>query len=341
VAQPVKVAAPAKKRSKDTMRLEKLLQGKIPEGRMIGFERTERQLEVEFRTYYLVAEVAMTGDYITDARVSNDPETGSPEVSLTFDRTGANLFETLTGENVKKRMAIVLEGEVASAPVIQTRIAGGRARITLGSTRDYNEALSEARDLAVVLRAGAMPAPVRILEERTVGPTMGEDARRQGTLALAIGLALVIFFMVVYYRISGIVADLALLLNALFIMAVMAAFQATLTLPGIAGIILVIGMAVDANVIINERIREELHSGKTVRAAVDAGYGRAFWTIFDANFTTLIAAVVLWSYGSGPIQGFAVTLFIGILASMFTAIFVTRIVIDWLVLKVKVERLSI
>ena len=328
-------------RSRDLMRLEKLLAGKVPAGHTIAFGRTERQLEVEFRTYYLFSEVAMTGDYITDARVTNDPDTGAPEVSLDFDRTGANIFERLTGDNVRKRMAIVLEGEVASAPVIQTRIGGGRARITLGATQNYNEALSEAQDLAVVLRAGALPAPVRILEERTVGPTMGDDARRQGTYALILGLALVIVFMVIYYRLSGLVADLALILNALFIMTVMAAFEATLTLPGIAGIILTIGMAVDANVIINERIREEVHSGKTSRAAVEAGYSRAFWTIFDANFTTLIAAVVLWSYGSGPIQGFAVTLFIGILASMFTAIFVTRIVVDWLVLKKKVQRLSI
>ncbi len=328
-------------RSRELMRLEKLLAGKVPAGHTIAFGRTERQLEVEFRTYYLFSEVAMTGDYITDARVTNDPDTGAPEVSLDFDRTGANIFERLTGENVRKRMAIVLEGEVASAPVIQTRIGGGRARITLGATQNYNEALSEAQDLAVVLRAGALPAPVRILEERTVGPTMGEDARRQGTYALILGLALVIVFMFIYYRLSGVVADLALILNALFIMTVMAAFEATLTLPGIAGIILTIGMAVDANVIINERIREEVHSGKTPRAAVEAGYSRAFWTIFDANFTTLIAAVVLWSYGSGPIQGFAVTLFIGILASMFTAIFITRIVVDWLVLKKKVQHLSV
>jgi protein-export membrane protein SecD len=321
--------------------LERLLRGKVPEGREIGFGRKEAQLEVEYRTYYLHSEVALTGDYITDASVRPDPETGQPEVALNFDRTGATKFEKLTGAHVRERMAIVLEGEVSSAPVIQTRIGGGSARITLGATRNYNEALAEAQDLAVVLRAGALPAPVRILEERTVGPTMGEDARRQGTYALAIGLALVILFMLIYYRVSGAVADLALVLNAVFILAILAAFQATLTLPGIAGIILTIGMAVDANVIINERVREELHSGKTPRAAVDAGYSRAFWTIFDANFTTLIAAVVLWSYGSGPIQGFAVTLFIGILASMFTAIFVTRLVMDYLTIRLKVERLSV
>jgi protein-export membrane protein SecD len=321
--------------------LERLLRGKLPDGRDIGFGRKEAQLEVEYRTYYLHSEVALTGDYITDASVRPDSETGQPEVALNFDRTGAKKFEKLTGAHVRERMAIVLEGEVSSAPVIQTRIGGGAARITLGATRNYNEALAEAQDLAVVLRAGALPAPVRILEERTVGPTMGEDARQQGIYALGIGLILVIIFMLIYYKISGAVADLALILNAVFILAVLAAFQATLTLPGIAGIILTIGMAVDANVIINERVREELHAGKTPRAAVDAGYSRAFWTIFDANFTTLIAAVVLWSYGSGPIQGFAVTLFIGILASMFTAIFVTRLVMDYLTIKLKVERLSV
>jgi preprotein translocase subunit SecD len=327
--------------SPELVELERLLRGKVPEGREIGFGRKEAQLEVEYRTYFLHGEVALTGDYITDASVRPDSQTGQPEVALNFDRTGAQKFEKLTGAHVKERMAIVLEGEVSSAPVIQTRIGGGAARITLGATRNYNEALAEAQDLAVVLRAGAMPAPVRILEERTVGPTMGEDARQQGIYALALGLILVVLFMVIYYRVSGAVADLALVLNALFILAVLAAFQATLTLPGIAGIILTIGMAVDANVIINERIREELHAGKTPRAAVDAGYSRAFWTIFDANFTTLIAAVVLWSYGSGPIQGFAVTLFIGILASMFTAIFVTRLVMDYLTIRMKVERLSV
>jgi protein-export membrane protein SecD len=332
----------AKVRSSAAMaKLEKLLDGKVPEDHEIGLGRKESDLEVEYRTYYLFKEVSLTGDYITDASVRPDPETGQPEVALNFDRVGAKKFGKLTGAHVRERMAIVLEGEVATAPVIQVRIGDGRARITLGATRNYNEALGEANDLAVVLRAGALPAPVRILEERTVGPTMGEDARKQGTLALGLGMILVVIFMVIYYRISGFVADLALIINAVFILAVMAAFEATLTLPGVAGIILTIGMAVDANVIINERVREELRAGKTPRAAVDAGYSRAFWTIFDANFTTLIAAVVLWSYGSGPIQGFAVTLFIGILASMFTAIFVTRLIVDYLTIRVKVNRLSI
>jgi preprotein translocase subunit SecD len=318
-----------------------LLKGKLPEGRSIGYGRKESQLETTYRTYYLNSAASLTGDYITDARVQPDPETGAPEVSLTFDRVGAIKFEKLTGEHVGERMAIVLEGEVNSAPVIQTRIGGGRARITLGTARNQNETLNEANDLAVVLRAGALPAPIRILEERTVGPTMGEDALKQGTWALAVGFALTVLFMAVYYGISGLVADLALLLNAVFILAVMAALQASLTLPGMAGIVLTLGMAVDANVIINERIREELGVGKTPRAAVDAGYARAFWTIFDSNFTTLISGAVLWSYGSGPVQGFAVTLIIGLIASMFTAIFVTRLAMDWITIHRKVEKLSV
>ncbi len=318
-----------------------LLKGKVPAGHEIAYGRKESQLETTYRTYYLNSAASLTGDYITDARVQPDPETGAPEVSLTFDRIGGLKFEKLTGEHVGERMAIVLEGEVNSAPVIQTRIGGGRARITLGAGRNQNETLNEANDLAVVLRAGALPAPIQILEERTVGPTMGEDALRQGTWALAIGFALTILFMAVYYGISGLIADCALLLNALFILAVMAALQATLTLPGMAGIVLTLGMAVDANVIINERIREELRLGKTPRAAVDTGYARAFWTIFDSNFTTLISGVVLWSYGSGPVQGFAVTLIIGLIASMFTAIFVTRVVMDWITIHRKAEKLSV
>ena len=318
-----------------------LLKGKVPEGHAIGYGRKESQLETTYRTYYLNSSASLTGDYITDARVQPDPETGAPEVSLTFDRTGGIKFEKLTGEHVGERMAIVLEGEVNSAPVIQTRIGGGRARITLGAGRNQHETLNEANDLAVVLRAGALPAPIQILEERTVGPTMGEDALRQGTWAMAIGFALTILFMLVYYGISGLIADCALFLNAVFILAVMAALQATLTLPGMAGMVLTLGMAIDANVIINERVREELRMGKTPRAAVDTGYARAFWTIFDSHFTTLISAAVLWSYGSGPVQGFAITLIIGLIFSMFTSIFVTRLAMDWITIHRKAEKLSV
>ena len=337
-AQP---AAPTQPENPVLAQFEKLLKGKVPDGRDIGYGKEESQLEIEYRTYLLHSEVPLTGDYITDARVQPNGDTGQPEVSLTFDRTGAKKFEKLTGAHVRERMAIVLEGEVNSAPVIQDRIAGGSARITLGSAQDYNKVLSEANDLAVVLRAGAMPAPIRILEERTVGPSMGKDARTMGNWAMGIGFALVVFFMMLYYKVSGVIADIALLLNGLLVLVVMVLFDATLTLPGMAGIVLTLGMAVDANVIINERVREEVRAGKTPRAAIDAGYGRAFWTIFDANLTTLIAGVVLWSYGSGPVKGFAVTLTIGLVVSMFTAIFVTRVFMDFLTIHVKVEKLSV
>ncbi len=201
--------------------------------------------------------------------------------------------------------------------------------------------MNEAKDLAIVLKAGALPAPVKIIEERTVGPSLGIDSIKAGSLSAVLGLALVMMFMVFYYKLSGLVADLALILNIAFIMAVMAYFHATLTLPGIAGIILTIGMAVDANVLIFERIREELDRGKTVYASIDIGYGKAFVTILDANVTTFIAGLVLYTYGSGPIQGFALTLMIGILASMFTAIVVTRVIFDYTLEKMTIKKLSI
>jgi preprotein translocase subunit SecD len=215
-----------------------------------------------------------------------------------------------------------LDNKVYSAPVIQERISGGSARIT-GSF-----SMEEARDLAIVLRAGALPAPVDIIEERTVGPSLGADSIRMGLISMLVGFVLVVIFMVIYYKASGFVADLALILNVLFVAAGLAAFQATLTLPGIAGIILTIGMAVDANVLIFERIREELGLGKTPRAALEAGYSRATLTILDANVTTLIAALVLFQFGTGPVKGFAVTLSLGVISSLFTALILTRTVFD-------------
>jgi preprotein translocase subunit SecD len=219
--------------------------------------------------------------------------------------------------------------------VIQERISGGSAVIS-GSFTD-----EEARDLAIVLRAGALPAPVKILEERTVGPSLGRDSIRAGIAAIIVGGIVVLIFMVVYYGLSGFLADLALVLNLVIIMGVLAGFGATLTLPGIAGLILTVGMAVDANVLVFERIREELRLGKTIRAAVDQGYGRAFLTILDANVTTLIAALVLLQFGTGPVRGFAITLSVGILASMFTAVFVTRVVFDRILSRREVRALSI
>jgi preprotein translocase subunit SecD len=284
--------------------------------------------------YLLRKRAQMTGEYITDARVALD-NFNRPYVSMNFDAKGARLFERITEANVKKRLAVVLDGNVYSAPVIQETIAGGRAQIT-GS---YS--MEEARDLAIVLRAGALPAPVTILEERTVGPSLGRDSIRQGMNSIIVGLALVLVFMVIYYRMSGIIADVALCFNVLLIMSVLAAFRATLTLPGIAGIILTIGMSVDANVLIFERIREEIRLGKSPRAAVDGGFAKATWTILDANVTTLIAAMVLFQFGTGPVRGFAVTLSVGIVASLFTAMFVSRLIFDYLLVGRKMKAVSV
>jgi len=228
-----------------------------------------------------------------------------------------------------------LDKKVYSAPVIQEKISGGKARVTGSFTTE------EARDLAIALRAGALPAPVNILEERTVGPSLGSDSIRKGLVSMCVGGILVILFMIVYYRGAGLIADFALILNILLIAGGLAGFQATLTLPGIAGIILTIGMAVDANVLIFERIREELRIGKTPRAAVDSGYDRATLTILDANVTTLIAALVLFQFGTGPVKGFAVTLSLGVLASLFTALILTRMIFDYYLVKQKTKSLSI
>jgi preprotein translocase subunit SecD len=297
-------------------------------GREVAADGSERRVP-----YLLKKQALMTGEGLTDARPVQG-QFGEPQVSITFDSRGARQFERVTGEYTNQRMAIVLDNFVYSAPNINERIAGGRAVIS-GSV-DYQEAL----DLSVALRAGALPAPVSVLEERTVGPTLGADSIQMGLKAGALGLGLVLIFMVIYYRLSGVVADLALLFNFPIILGVLAAFGATLTLPGIFGLVLTMGMAVDANVLVFERIREELRAGKTPKAAVAAGFGRAFWTVFDSNLTTLITAMVLYQFGSGPIRGFAVTLSIGILSSMFTALFFSRVVFD-LAQRGKAERLSI
>ncbi|HEM49249.1 MAG TPA: protein translocase subunit SecD [Caldithrix sp.] len=295
----------------------------------------------QYHQLYLVSKnVELSGETITDALPRtgdpNDPSSiGKYEVSLTLNDDGARVFSRVTGANIGKRLAIILDNKVFLAPTLQVKISNGKARIT------GLDKMDEARDLAIVLKAGALPAPVKIIEERTVGPSLGIDSIKAGSLSAILGLALVMLFMVIYYRLSGLIADLALVLNIAFIMAVMAYFRATLTLPGIAGIILTIGMAVDANVLIFERIREEIDRGKTVFASIDTGYGKAFVTILDANITTFIAGLVLYTYGSGPIQGFALTLMIGIVASMFTAIIVTRVIFDYSLEKMSIRNLSI
>ncbi len=248
---------------------------------------------------------------------------------------GARIFSRVTGANVNKRLAIVLDGKVMMAPNIEDRIPNGSAVIrgSMGA--------QEAQDLAIVLRAGALQVPMKVIEERTVGPSLGKDSIAKGQFSAILGLVIVIVFVSIYYKLSGLIANTALLMNLVIVMAALAFFDATLTLPGVAGIILTIGMAVDANVLIFERIREELRAGKTVRAAIDQGYSRAFWAIFDSNLTTLLTAIVLYQFGTGPIRGFAVTLSIGIVASMFTAIVVTRVIFDFVTSRRRMATLSI
>jgi preprotein translocase subunit SecD len=317
--------------------LEDALRGNIPEGDILAYEdHYDRETGQRSKIPILLRDRAiLTGGYLESAKVQISDRFGEPHVAIKFNSQGAKIFDMITAENVKKRLAIILDGTVYSAPVIQERISGGQAQITGTFT------MEEARDLAIVLRAGALPAPVTILEERTVGPSLGQDSINQGLWASIIGGLLVIVFMIIYYKASGLVADLALMLNMLLLLGAMAAFKATLTLPGIAGIVLTIGMAVDANVLIFERTKEELRMGKTPRAAVEAGYEKAFLTILDSNITTLVAALFLFQFGTGPVKGFAVTLTIGIIVSIFTAVFVTRIFFDYFVWNRKIKSLSI
>ena len=320
----------------DTDDVNAAVKGDVPAGKEILYQvhKDPESGKTSKVPLLLKKRTLLTGAYLTNARVDFD-EFNTPFVSISFDKKGARIFERVTGENVNKRLAIVLDNAVASAPVIQEKIAGGQARIT------GNFSLAEAKDLAIVLRAGALPAPVKILEERTVGPSLGADSIREGLISMLVGGILVVLFMMVYYKGAGVIADVALILNIPLIAAGLAGFQATLTLPGIAGIILTIGMAVDANVIIFERIREELALGRTPRAAIDAGYDRATLTILDANVTTLIAAVVLFQFGTGPVKGFAVTLSLGVIASMFTALIMSRMIFDYILAGRKVKTLSI
>lgn len=321
----------------ETHDVDAAVKGTVPPGTEVLYEvREDPQTRRAIKTPYLLMKRAiLTGSYLTDAKVQIDSQYNEPYVSIKFDKKGAQIFEKITEENVKKRLAIVLDQKVYSAPVIQEKISGGEARIT---GRFSSE---EARDLAIILRAGALPAPVKILEERTVGPSLGTDSINQGLMAGVVGGILVVLFMAIYYKGSGLIANIALIFNIVMIFGGLAAFQATLTMPGIAGIVLTIGMAVDANVLIFERIREELRRGKTPRAAVDAGYEMATWTILDANITTLIAALVLFQFGTGPVKGFAVTLSLGVISSVFTALVLTRVIFDYLVVQRKIKQLSI
>lgn len=330
-------------KSKDRSELEKFIAGlsaedKPPADHEIGYElMPERERDVDdpgpkkdpvWRTYYLHRRAELTGEYITDAEVGWDQQTGRPEVLVQFDREGANLFEKASGQNIGRKMAIILDEKVTSAPVIETKIGGGRARITMGGSGDPFALQQEAKDLVAVLRTGALPAPLKKTFETQVGPTLGRDAVDKAKLSMIIGSLAVILLMLVYYRMAGLIANVAMGLNILYQLAILALLGATLTLPGIAGVVLTVGMAVDANIIFYERIREEMRAGKSVRGAVDAGFGRAFVAVFDAHVTNLVAGIVLYSYGTGPIRGFAVTLMIGVIANLFTSVWLSRAMFD-------------
>ena len=285
---------------------------------------------------YVVKRKAMiTGDLLTDAQVRIDSQFNQPYVAIEFNSTGARLFDQVTAANVGKRFAIILDNNIYSAPVIRERISGGSAQIS-GS---FSE--KEASDLAIVLRAGSLPAPVKIIQNVTVGPSLGQDSINKGLIAGLVGVALVVIFMAIYYKLSGLVANFGMVLNIIFLMGALAALGATLTLPGIAAIVLLVGMSVDSNVLIFERIREELRLGKTAAAGVDAGYDKAFLTIMDSHVTTLITAAVLFQFGTGPVKGFAVSLSLGIIINLFTSLVATRVVFDFVLSRRHVKRLSI
>jgi protein-export membrane protein SecD len=324
-------------------KVNKHLRKDFPEGYEFAFEKKVNKFnnELESKIPYLVETNArLTGDALQDARVNIDQRKNEPYVSLDFKSAGAKIFEETTGSNIGKRMAIILDGNVYSAPNIQARISGGRAQITLGSG-GYNALLKDAKDLALVLRAGALPVQLDFLEQRTVGPSLGEDSIKYARFASVIGCFLVFLFVLYYYRVSGFVALLTLSLNILFVLACLVGFEATLTLPGIAGIALTIGMAVDASIIIYERIREEKRKGVSNYKSVDNGFSHAFWTIIDANITTALAGICLLNFGTGPIKGFAVTLLIGIAATVYTSYFVGKLVFEFYMNKVEGQELSI
>jgi protein-export membrane protein SecD len=316
---------------------DSLRPGRMPEELKAMIPAGTELLASREGAFYLVKDKAeMTGSSLVNARVEMGGQySGFPVVALEFNPEGAKRFADVTEANVQRQLAIVLDGVVQSAPVIRTRIPDGHAIIEGNFTPDDSKLLKS------VLQAGALPAPLEVVEERTVGPSLGEDSVRSGMLACAVGMGLVFLFMAVYYKWSGMLANTALILNVVLLLAAMAAFHATLTMPGIAGIILTIGMAVDANVLILERIREEVALGKTPRLAIDQGYQKAFSAIFDGNLTTLVAAVFLFQFGTGPVKGFGVSLMLGLMVSMFTAIVATHAVYDVILLHKPVQKLSV
>ncbi len=288
---------------------------------------TTKEGEKIYKLYLVNKKPELTGGVITDAQANIDPQTTAPIVTMQMNAEGARDWARITGQNINKRIAIVLDGVVYSAPVVKGKITGGRSQI------EGMADLEEAKLLEIVLKAGALPAPIEIIEERTVGPSLGQDSINKGFFSTVTGFILVAIFMIFYYRTGGAIADLALFLTLLFVLGVLAGFHGTLTLPGIAGIILTIGMAVDANVLIYERIREELATGKTLKAAVTAGFTQSYSAIFDSNITTFFTGIILYQFGSGPVQGFALTLMIGIVSSLFSSLVVSRLIFDMMVKK--------
>lgn len=320
-------------------RINEDLKSKIPEKTVVYFEKDKNAITFEAGkvAFLLTTDTGLSGDDLRDASITFD-EYGTPEVSLSFNPAGTQKFAELTGANVDKYMAIVLDKIVKSAPVIKTRIPNGQARISLGAAgRNSKDLLDEAKMISMTLKAGALPASLEQLEERTVGPSLGRDAIQKGQMASIIAGVLVIIFMLFWYKSFGLVADVTLMINILLLLSLLTTLGATLTLPGVAGIALTMGMAVDANVIIFERIKEELAKGAELQAAIREGFHRAFSSIFDGNVTTLATCIILMYFGTGPVRGFAVSLTCGLTASMFTAIFVTRTILDVLVGKWKLK----
>jgi preprotein translocase subunit SecD len=303
----------------DSASLQAAVGGQVPFGAELMYDR-------EGVPYLLKREVILTGDRISDAQPGFDNQTGEPAVHINLDGRGATIFQQITRESVGKRMAMVLvekgKGEVVTAPVIRSEIPGGRVQISGRMTT------TEARDVALLLRAGALAAPMEIVEERTVGPSLGADNIKRGFDSTLIGFTAIAIFMIVYYNVFGVISVLALSANLMLLVALLSMLQATLTLPGIAAIALTLGMAIDSNVLINERIREELRNGTTPQAAISAGYERAWATILDSNITTLIAGIALFMFGSGPVRGFAVVHCLGILTSMFSAVVISRGIVN-------------
>ncbi|MDJ0851230.1 MAG: protein translocase subunit SecD [Myxococcota bacterium] len=320
----------------DTAQTVELLQAKhaggLPDKTEVVTEH-EKETERVIGAYLVPDKASITGDYLTDARVQFDRQ-GRPIVGFTFNTEGGRIFGELTRDNIGEQLAVILDERVYSAPSI-------RSQINMRGQIEGRFTPQEAADLAVVLRAGSLAVPVEIEEERTVGPALGADSVRRGVQASMVGLGLILLFAIAYYRVSGLYAGVALFANLLLLIGIMSLFEATLTLPGLAGVVLTVGMAVDANVIIFERVREELRTGKTPRAAVATGFQKALWTILDANITTLITAIVLFQYGTGPIKGFAVTLAIGIVTSVFAAMVITRLLFEIYPGSRQVESLSI